>query len=149
MTLLTITGVSTSLTRSSVNLVRLVWVAPLTVLASIAAVLAVRLFAVALVHPPPEFTPLGIDSAVVLTGVLVTCAVLVFVLVARFTATPIRTFQTISIGALLLSFVPDLVVPRSHTPGANWPAAVALMTMHVAAWGVCVVMLTKLTRSDR
>src|SRR5580658_4726204 len=39
MTLLTITGVSTSLTRSSVNLVRLVWVAPLTVLASIAAVL--------------------------------------------------------------------------------------------------------------
>jgi len=144
-----ITSGATAPPQSFISIVRLVWVGPLTVLASIAAVLTVRLFVVALLRPPAEFTALGIESPVMLTGALVTCAVLVFVLVARFTRTPIRTFRTISFGALLLSFVPDLAVPGSHAPGANWPSAVALMTMHVAAWAVCVGMLTTLTRTGR
>jgi hypothetical protein len=48
--------------------VRLVWVGPLTVVTSIAVVLVVRIAAVALLRPPPEFTPLGWDSPIVLTG---------------------------------------------------------------------------------
>ena len=132
----------------SIKLAGLLWVGPLTVLTTMAAVLVVRLIAVALLHPPPAFAPLGLDSVAVLTAMLITCAVLVFVLVVLFASTPIRIFHVIAIGALLLSFVPDLMVPSSHSPGANWPNAVALMVLHVTAWAVCVTMLTKLTRSD-
>ena len=131
------------------QLSRLLWVGPLTVLASVAAVLFVRTVAVAMLKPPPEFTPLGRDSSVVLTAVFVTSAVLVFVLVARLASNPIRTYQVIAMVVLLFSFLPDVFLARSHTPGANWPDAFALMAMHVAAWAVCVTMLTKLAAAKQ
>ena len=71
--------------------------------------------------------------------------VLVFALVSRFTAKPIRTYQIIAFVFLLLSFLPDIAYPQSHMRGANWPNAVALMVMHVVAYGICVSMLSKLS----
>jgi hypothetical protein len=136
--------VSRSPVRPRPGLMRLLWVGPLTVLVSIVAVLIVRIVAVALLHPPPEFTPLGWDSPIVLTAVFVTSAALVFVLVARLASNAIRTFRIIAAVVLLLSFLPDIAVGRSQTPGATWPDALALMAMHIAAWAVCVSMLTKL-----
>jgi hypothetical protein len=130
------------------QLSRLFWVGPLTVLASVAAVLFVRVVAVAILDPPPEFTPLGWDSSIVLTIVFVTSAVLVFVLVARLASHPIRAYQIIAVIVLLFSFVPDISLARSQMPGANWPAALALMAMHVAAWAVCVTMLTNLAAGN-
>jgi hypothetical protein len=134
---------------SRFQLTRLFWVGPLTVLASVVAVLLARLVAVALVSPPPAFTPLGWDSCAVLTAMLVTSAVLIFVLVARLASNPIRTFQIVAVVALLLSFWPDVLIARSNMPGANWPDAFALMALHVVAWAVCVAMLTKLMSTDR
>jgi hypothetical protein len=136
---------------------RLLWVGPLTVAASVAAVLLVRVVAVTILDPPPAFTPLSLDSCLVLTAVFVTSAVLVFVLVARLASDPIRIYLTIAAVVLLFSFVPDVYLARSNEPGANWPDVLALMTLHVAAWAVCVTMLTKLsvavdtreTRKDR
>jgi hypothetical protein len=133
--------------KPSIKLARLLWVGPLTVLVSTAAVLVMRLLAVKLLLPPPAFTPLGLDSVAVLSAMLITCAVLVFVLVSLFASRPARVFNGIAIAVLLLSFVPDLTVPSSHAPGANWPNALALIVLHVTAWAVCVTMLTKLTRS--
>jgi hypothetical protein len=126
---------------------RLVWVGPLTVLASVAAVLFVLVVAVALLHPPPEFTPLGWDSSSVMTIVFVTGTVLVFVLVARLASNPIRIYQIIAVVVLLFSFLPDISLARSQMPGANWPDALALMAMHVAAWAVCVTMLAAANRT--
>jgi hypothetical protein len=123
---------------------RLFWVGPLTVLASVAVVLFVRVVAVAILEPPPEFTPLGWDSSIVLTIVFVTSAVLVFVLVAHLASNPVRTYQIIAGVVLLFSFLPDISLARSQVSGANWPDALALMAMHVVAWAVCVTMLTKL-----
>jgi hypothetical protein len=128
---------------------RLFWVGPLTVLASVAAVLFVRVVAVAILDPPPEFTPLGWDSSIVLTIVFVTSAVLVFVVVARLASNPIRTYQIIAGVVLLFSFLPDISLARSQVSGANWPDALALMAMHVVAWAVCVTMLTKLVAANR
>ena len=79
------------------------------------------------------------------TGVLVTAAVLVFAVVARVAATPVRTYRRIALGALLLSLIPDLLLPGSGAPGATWPAISALMVMHVVAWWITVQMLTRLT----
>ena len=53
---------------SSVDLGALVWIGPLTVLASIAGVLVTRFVAMPLLSPTPEFWPLNIGLTVVDTG---------------------------------------------------------------------------------
>ena len=129
----------------TVRLVRLVWVGPVAVAASIAAVLTVRVALVALLKPPAEFTPLGWDSPIVLTGVLVTCACMVFLLVTRFSSSPIRTYKIVALAALVLSFLPDAALIRSGGPGATWPNALALSVLHLVAWAVSTWILTRLT----
>jgi hypothetical protein len=145
-----------------VQLRRLMWAGPLTILASIIGVLIVRVLAVAILQPDPTPISLGWIVPTISTFVLVTGAVLTFALVVWFTDTPaihiagvgdggrrpphpIRTYQIIAFVVLLLSFLPDIAYPQSHMQGANWPNAVALMVMHVVAWGICVSMLSKLS----
>lgn len=124
---------------------RLIWVGPLTVVMSIAAVLLVWVMTVALLHPEPKFLPLALLPPIFDTAFLVTWAVLVFAGFVRFTSNPIRKFKITAAIVLLLSFLPDLALGRSHLFGATWPYVYALMSMHVAAWAVCVPMLTRLT----
>jgi hypothetical protein len=128
---------------SKIQPARLLWLGPLTVLASIAGVLIVRVLAVAVLHPDPTPMSLGWVMPTLFTLVLVTGAVLVFAAVARFAKNPIRTYQMIALVFLLLSFIPDIGFARSPMPGANWPNAIALMIMHVAAWAISVTMLVK------
>jgi hypothetical protein len=141
---------------------RLIWVGPLTVLASIAAVLLVRLTAVALLHPEPTFMPLTMVPAIIDTAVLVTLAVFVYHRVVSgrdlpgmligvagwrfFTLDPIPAYRLLAVRALLVSFVPDITV--AFWPRAKWPYAFVLGAMHIAAWAVCVPMLTRLTTKD-
>ncbi len=130
---------------SKVRLGRLWWLGPLTVLASILGVLIVRVLAVAILRPDPAPISLGWVMPTFFTLVLVTGAVLVFALVARFAKDPIRTYQIIALVVLMLSFLPDVGFAASPMPGANWPNAIALMIMHVVAWAICVGMLSKLS----
>jgi hypothetical protein len=130
---------------NKVQLRRLLWVGPLTVLASILGVLIVRVVAVAILRPDPAPMSLGWVFPTLFTFVLVTGAVLVFALVSRFGTTPIRTYQIIAFVVLLISFLPDIGFARSGMVGANWPDAIALMVMHVVAWAICVSMLSKLS----
>jgi hypothetical protein len=120
---------------------RLWWAGPLTVVASIAAVFLVRVIAFAIVDLSAEYPPLTPFGLLLFTSVLVTAAVLVFVVVARKSPTPIRTYRRIALVALVLSCVPDLFLPGTD-PGATWPAAIVLMVMHVAAWLPTVFVLT-------
>jgi hypothetical protein len=126
---------------------RLFWVGPLTVLASIVGVLVVRILAVLILRPNPEPISLGWMAPTIFTLVLVTGGVLVFAAVTRFTKNPIRTYQIIAFVFLLISFLPDIGFARSTMPGANWPTAIALMVMHIVAWAITVTMLPKLTAS--
>jgi hypothetical membrane protein len=132
-------------TASEINLRKLWWVWPLTVLASILGVLVVRVLAVALLHPDPMPIALGWGAPIMFTLVLVSGAVLVFALVGRFAKHPLRTYQIVSFIVLLLSFIPDILYASSPMPGASWPTAIALMVMHVVAWAITVGMLTRLT----
>ena len=132
-------------TGSSIQLRRLLWVGPLTVVAAILGVLLVRIIAVAVLRPDPMPMSLSWALPSIFTAVLVTAAVVVFALVARFAKTPIRTYQVIAFVALLLSLVPDAAYPGSGMPGASWQTAIVLMLMHVVAWAICVTMLTRLS----
>jgi hypothetical protein len=124
---------------------RLLWAGPLTVLASVAAVLCVRVVAVGILHPARRFAPLAWLPPIIDTVFLVTAAVLVFGFVATTSSNPIRMFRIIAASVLLLSFVPDVLLATWHSFGGGWPEALALMSMHVAAWSVTVTMLIGLT----
>jgi hypothetical protein len=123
---------------------RLVWVGPLTIMSSIAAVLTVRNAALRVVSRPPRFAPLDAGPPIVDTAVLVGAAVIVFAVVAGTSTNPFRLYRRIALAALVVSFVPDVLLP-GRWPGATWAIAATLMTMHVAAYGVTVTMLTTLT----
>jgi len=128
-----------------VQLRRLLWVGPLTILASIVGVLIVRVIAVAILQPNPTPLSLGWVVPIGSTFVFVTGAVLVFALVARFAANPIRTYQIIAFVVLILTFLPDFVFAQLHMLGTNWSNVVAFLAMHIVAWGISVSMLSKLS----
>jgi hypothetical protein len=128
-----------------VQLRRLLWVGPLTVLVSILGVLIVRVVAVAILQPDPIPLSLGWVIPIISTIVFVIGAVLVFALVSRFAANPIRTYQIIAFIILILSFVPDVVFVQVHFLNSTWPITIPLMVMHVVVWGICVSMLSKLS----
>ncbi len=132
--------------NAKVELKRLFWAGPLTVLASIVGVLIVRVVGVAIVHPSPSFPHLGWAPPIVLTAFLVIGAVFVFALVARFSKRPLRNYFMISVVVLILSFIPDAAEPiYALVPGANWPNAFVLMFMHLVAWAITVTLLFRLT----
>jgi uncharacterized protein DUF6069 len=132
----------------SLSMGRLLWLGPLTVFVSIAVVLFIRVIGVTVLHPAPTFMPLRVLPAILDTAVLVIWAVIVFAAMTRFTSDPIRTFKSIALGVLLLSFVPDIALAKWHLWGATWTYGVVLMLMHVGAWGACVTVLTRLSQTN-
>ena len=130
--------------RSGIELHRLWWVGPLTVVAAILAVLAVLVIAFATLDLSHEFIPLMWNALIIFTTVLVTAGVLVFAVVGWTVASPVRMYRRIALGALVVSFIPDLLLPRSQ-PDATWPAVFVLMVMHVGAWWSTVTILTRWT----
>ena len=133
----------------SIQLKKLWWAGPLTVLAAIIGVLIVR--AIARVILPAPYAP-GLEMImlpIVLTVILCAGAVIVFALVGRFAKNPVRTYIIISSVFLVISFLPDIAVVSASFPGAGWPYAITLMIMHVVAGFVTVYMLIKLTTTNK
>jgi len=133
------------MSASAIQLKKLWWIGPLTVLTAIVGVLIVRTIARVVLQPPYAPGLAMIMIPIILTLVLCTCAVLVFALVGRFAKNPINTYLVISMVFLVISFLPDIATASAPFPGAGWPYAITLMIMHVVAGFITVFMLTKLT----
>jgi hypothetical protein len=133
------------MSTSSIQLKKLWWAGPLTVLAAIIGVLIVRVIAMTILQPPYAPGLAMIMLPIVLTLILCTGAVLVFALVGRFAKNPVRTYIIISSVFLLVSFLPDVAVASAPFPGAGWPYAITLMIMHVVAGFITLYTLIKLT----
>lgn len=119
----------------------------LSVAGAIVAVLVVRWVAMALVDVPAEFLPLaGPSAAGFFTTALGIAAVVVYAVVRRFAKRPERTFRWISVGVLLVSFVPDLWLlseaGAAQFEGSTRAGVVILMVLHVVAAAVIVPGLT-------
>jgi Family of unknown function (DUF6069) len=130
---------------SSLQLKKLWWAGPLTVLAAVIGVLIVRVIARAIL--PAPYAP-GLEMImipIILTVFLCTAAVVVFALVGRFAKNPVRTYIIISSVFLVISFLPDVAAVSMPMPGAGWPYSITLMIMHVVAGFITVFMLIKLT----
>ncbi len=123
---------------------RMIWVAPLTLIASILSVLAVRAVAVRVIHPKPSFIPLTPEPEILDTTIGCIGAIVVFAMIV-FSPDSVRTYRWVSTGVLLLSFIPDVALARSHEMGGGWAEALFLMLMHVVVWAVCVTLLPTLS----
>jgi len=88
---------------------RMLWLAPLTIAASVVAVLAVREIALRIVHPSPGFAPLTLGPPVIDTILGCLGAVLVFAMVV-FSPESVRTYRRVAVAVLLLSFIPDVLL---------------------------------------
>ncbi len=143
------------------SLKRLLWAGPATMVVAVVVNQIIRAIASALLQPHPNFLPLSLGPVAFLTIAGTLGAVIVFALFVQFGKQPIRTFQIVSVLALLASFIPDVllligprpasgVTPPAGGPppmeGVTLPNVLAAMTLHVAAWAVCVILLPRLTR---
>jgi hypothetical protein len=129
---------------------RMLWVAPLTIAASLIAVLAVRDVAVRVIHPKPAFAPLTMGPPILDTTIGCLGAIFVFVSMV-FYEDSVGRYRRVAAVVLLLSFIPDVLVATSHEMGGGWPESGFLMIMHVVVWAICVTMLPMLgiTKHDR
>ena len=127
---------------------RVLWVAALTIALSEAAVIAVREVAVRTLHPNPDFTPLTPEPPILDTFLGTVAAIFVFVRIA-FHPRPFRTWQLVAATALIVSFIPDVLLAISHDMGGGWPEAYALMAMHVVVWAICVTILPGMALTKR
>jgi hypothetical protein len=133
---------------SLIQLKKIWWVGPLTVLAAIIGVLIVWVIAKMVLPMPQGPGLMMIMLPIVLTVFFCTAAVVVYALVGRFAKNPIRTYIIISSVFLVISFLPDIGIVSAPFPGAGWPYSITLMVMHVVAGAITVYMLIKLTSPE-
>ncbi len=128
---------------------RLLWVGPLTILAAIVANVVIQQVAVAVLQPDPLFMPLTLIVPIVFTFVGVLGAVIVYALIGRFSQQPVRLFRRVALVALVVSFIPDiLMLVTGFNPGTTAANVAVLILMHVVAWGIAVGMLTRLAATE-
>jgi hypothetical protein len=126
---------------------RMLWVAPLTVVASVLAVLAVREVAIRVVHPAPEFLPLTLGPPILDTILGCLGAIVVFGSIV-FYPDSVRTYRRVAAAVLLVSFIPDVLLAKSHEMGGGWTEALFLVIMHVVVWAICVTVLPGLSLAN-
>jgi len=120
-----------------VALSRIAWAGPLTVVTSLAAVHGVRQIVLRLPHIQAGSPALRVVPVTADTVILCSIAVIVFALTAAFHDNPIPRFRWVAFGALLASFLPLV----NAGPIADLPTAIAIGSMHVAAYVPCVTLL--------
>lgn len=99
------------------------------------------LFAIRTSGAVPIFRPLSWGSVMVLTVIGAIGATVAYWVVNRFAAEPIRTYRTLAIVFLLLSFVPDFTLALNF-PNSSIAGIVVLMAMHVIVAGVAIGLFT-------
>jgi hypothetical protein len=122
----------------------------LTIVVSVVAVLLIRTLAVTILNPDEKFIPLTKEGVPTFdTAFFGGCAVIAFFSMGRYSLEPIREYRSLAWKVLLFSFVPDIALATLHWFGGGWPEALALMTMHIAVWAICVTMLPALVTANR
>jgi hypothetical protein len=147
MTLLEVAGADAAPTPV-VATERLIWAGPLTVSTSLVAVHTVRLALLSVLTFPssaPMAVSLGWIAPTADTIILCGLAVVAFAMLAGFSDDPLRAWQRLAFGALLVSFLPLVMMAPRGAGGSPWSMAAVLVSMHVAAYIPCVTLLPRLT----
>ena len=89
---------------------------------------------------PADFEPYHGTVAPYTTGGVVLAGITYWI-VCRFARDPRRVYIALSIVALVLSYLPDILLLVWNDPGATIPAVASLMAMHTAAALIVVTLL--------
>jgi hypothetical protein len=112
------------------------------VVASTIANVLVAQALVSLLQVPATFRSLQTGSVAPLTVIGVAGAVLVFAVLARLRADPVRAFTVVASIALVISWVPDLLLyANERSYGTTLTDVLSLMFLHVVAAGIAVFLL--------
>jgi uncharacterized protein DUF6069 len=115
------------------------------VLASVAINLVARLIALAVLQIPADNHQLNsVGPVATLTTVGAFGAIAVFALVRRLARRPAFVFMLIAGAALLLSFIPDVLLLVHHQNGTTPVSVAVLMFLHVLAAITIVWTLVRL-----
>ena len=101
--------------KTSVAWPRLLWVAPLTLVASLALNFVIR-FVVQSIHPSLLRMPQLGPPMVSLTVLGVLSAIVAFIVVGLVTSRPFFWYRVLAVGALLLSWIPDIALAVGGQP---------------------------------
>ena len=142
----TISGNSTAAERVAWG--RFLWVAPLAIVASVAANTVVRTISKAIFSVPDEFPPFAVGQFTFLTVAGGVGAMATFALVGWLSKRPFRLFNWIAGVVLVLSWAPDilLLVARPF-PGVAVTGVATLMGMHAMTAGIIVWLLNTQARA--
>lgn len=136
--------------REHVALHKLIWVGPLTIVATIIANLILRTIAVSILGIPETFQYLQAPYIIGSTIFFVLLALLVFVLVNRFASHPIRFYRILAFVVLCVSFLSPLMalIGLFPAPGMTLSIFWTMIAMHSVSAAIVVGLLTTLTREQ-
>jgi hypothetical protein len=138
------------LPNGRVDPARVLWAGPLTLLVSVIAVICIRIIAVHILNPDSDLQPLRVGPPILDTVLFGGAAIYVFFRMCfNSLDDPTIRYRALAWKVLVVSFIPDVLVAIRHSWGGGWLETVALMTMHVAVWTLCVTMLPSLARGRR
>ena len=110
--------------------------------------LAIQEFGRSVLAVPPDFEPYhGTVAPYTIGGVVL--AGIAYWLVVRFTRNALRNYVILSLIALVLSWIPDVLLYVWRDPGATTPAIASLMVMHAFAAAVVVTLLLLIAPQSR
>lgn len=104
--------------------------------------LIVYYLADAVLSIPPAFQPMQPARVVVFTVLGGLAAVGAYVIIQRKADDPPRTFVNVAMAALVVSFIPDILLLVTDRPGTTLAGVVTLMIMHIVAAVILVAGLT-------
>ena len=122
---------------------RLVLAGTLATLLAVAANVVLSIVLRSAVDPSDIFQPLNVGSVAFLTAFGAIAATFVYEYIVARSEDPQRRFIRVAAIALLLSFIPDLVLLAGVGPGQNadLPRVLSLVSMHVVAAVIIVGVL--------
>lgn len=140
------TTTSTVSSSEQIRLSKLVWVAPLAIVASTAANLTLYFMANALVGVEwlPMFNAASVAGS---TMVYLLAAAAIFAAVARFARRPVWLYQRIALAALVLSFFAPVsaLLGLSAAP-APVDTFITMLVMHAVAYLISVNLFVRLAK---
>ena len=141
---------TSTLLHEHIALRKLIWVGPLTIVATAIANLIIRTIAVSIFGVPATFQYLQAPYIIGSTIVFLLMALLAFVLVNRFARRPIQFYRILAFVVLCISFLSPVMalVGLFPAPGMTLSIFWTMIVMHTVSAIIVVGLLTTLTREQ-
>lgn len=141
---------TSTLLHEHIALRKLIWVGPLTIVATAIANLIIRTIAVSIFGVSATFQYLQASYVIGSTIVFLLVALLAFVLVNRFAQRPIQFYRKLTFVVLCISFLSPVMalVGLFPAPGMTLSIFWTMIVMHTVSAIIVVGLLTTLTREQ-